>query len=112
MQRDNYDAHLFGVDVSGSKLLLETGKYGNLTGKTVLNYVRGQNNDTGGNLYQQMPFNATVALEHKRGGWSFHPDRLRSLPLSLYCGREFIRAHNLDKALSQIAALGRPGKLA
>jgi len=70
LQLDNYDAHLFGVDVSGSKLLMETAKYGNLTGKTVLNYVRGQNNDTGGNLYQQMPFNATVALEHKRGGWA------------------------------------------
>ena len=70
LQLGNYSAQLFGVDVSGSKLLLETGKYGNLTGKTVLNYVRGENNDTGGNLYQQMPFNATVALEHKRGGWS------------------------------------------
>jgi len=70
LQLANFDAHLFGVDVSGSKLLLETGKYGSLTGKTVLNYVRGQNNDTGGNLYQQMPFNATVALEHQRGGWA------------------------------------------
>jgi len=70
LQLGNYDAHLFGVDVSGSKLLLDTGKYGSLTGKTGLNYVRGQNNDTGGNLYQQMPFNATVALEHQRGGWS------------------------------------------
>jgi len=70
LQLANFDAHLFGVDVSGSKLLLDTGKYGSLTGKTVLNYVRGRNNDTGGNLYQQMPFNATVALEHKRGGWA------------------------------------------
>lgn len=70
LQLGNYDAHLFGVDVSGSKLLLDTAKYGSLTGKTVLNYVRGQNNDTGGNLYQQMPFNATVALEHRRGAWS------------------------------------------
>ncbi|MGR9012963.1 MAG: TonB-dependent receptor, partial [Gammaproteobacteria bacterium] len=25
---------------------------------------------TGDNLYQQMPFNATVALEHQLGGWS------------------------------------------
>lgn len=70
LQLGNYDAHLFGVDVSGSKLLLDTGKYGSLTGKAGLNYVRGQNNDTDGNLYQQMPFNATVALEHRRGGWS------------------------------------------
>jgi len=70
LQLANFDAHLFGVDVSGSKLLVDTGKYGSLTGKTVLNYVRGKNNDTGSNLYQQMPFNATVALEHRRGGWS------------------------------------------
>ncbi|MGZ5027061.1 MAG: TonB-dependent receptor domain-containing protein [Methylobacter sp.] len=70
LQLANYDAYLFGVDVSGSKLLLDTGKYGSLTGKTVLNYVRGKNIDTGTNLYQQMPFNATVALEHRRGGWS------------------------------------------
>jgi len=70
LQLANFDAHLFGVDVSGSKLLLDTAKYGSLTGKTVLNYVRGQNNDTGDNLYQQMPFNTTVALEHRRGGWA------------------------------------------
>jgi iron complex outermembrane receptor protein len=70
LQLANFDAHLFGVDVSGSKLLLKTDKYGNLTGKSRLNYVRGQNNDTGGNLYQQMPLNATVALEHHRRGWS------------------------------------------
>ena len=70
LQLGNYDAHLFGVDVSGSKLLLETGNYGSFTGKTVLNYVRGQNNSTGGNLYQQMPFNTLVALEHQRGSWS------------------------------------------
>ncbi|MDO9424644.1 MAG: TonB-dependent receptor plug domain-containing protein [Methylobacter sp.] len=70
LQLANFDAHLFGVDVSGSKLLLDTAKYGSLTGKTVLNYVRGQNNDTGDNLYQQMPFNAAVALEHQRGSWA------------------------------------------
>jgi iron complex outermembrane receptor protein len=70
LQLANFDAYLFGVDVSGSKRLFEDAKYGSFTGKTGLNYVRGKNNDTGGNLYQQMPFNATVALEHKRGGWA------------------------------------------
>ncbi len=70
LQLANFDAHLFGVDVSGSKRLLENVKYGSLTGNVGMNYVRGQNNDTGGNLYQQMPFNATLALEHKRGAWS------------------------------------------
>ena len=69
LQMGNYDAHLFGVDVSGSKLLLETGNYGSFIGKTVLNYVRGKNETNGGNLYQQMPFNTIVALEHHRGGW-------------------------------------------
>ncbi|WP_027160196.1 TonB-dependent receptor plug domain-containing protein [Methylobacter luteus] len=70
LQLNNFEAHLFGVDVSGKKLLLETSRYGRLTGRTVMSYVRGQNNDTGGNLYQQMPFNALIALEHQLGGWS------------------------------------------
>lgn len=70
LQLGNYDAYLVGVDVSGSKLLLDTGKYGSVTAKAGLNYVRGKNNDTHSNLYQQMPLNATVALEHKRGAWS------------------------------------------
>jgi iron complex outermembrane receptor protein len=70
LQLANFDAYLFGVDVTGSKRLWENAKYGSFTGKAGLNYVRGKNNDTGGNLYQQMPFNATVALEHQRGGWT------------------------------------------
>ncbi|TAK64111.1 TonB-dependent receptor plug domain-containing protein [Methylobacter sp.] len=70
LQLANFDAYLFGVDVSGSKRLFENVKYGSFFGKTGLNYVRGKNNDSGGNLYQQMPFNATVALEHQRDGWS------------------------------------------
>lgn len=70
LQLANFDAHLLGIDVAGSKRLLENVKYGNLTGKVGMNYVRGKNEDTGGNLYQQMPFNATIALEHKRGAWA------------------------------------------
>lgn len=70
LQLNNFDAHLFGVDVSGRKLLLQSSQYGSLTGKAIMSYVRGQNNDTGGNLYQQMPFNALVSLEHQLGGWT------------------------------------------
>ncbi|WP_020159380.1 TonB-dependent receptor plug domain-containing protein [Methylobacter marinus] len=70
LQLNNFDAHLFGVDVFGKKLLLQSSQYGSLTGKAIMSYVRGQNNDTGGNLYQQMPFNALVSLEHQLGGWT------------------------------------------
>jgi iron complex outermembrane receptor protein len=70
LQLNNFEAHLFGVDVSGQKRLLDSSKYGSLTGRAVMSYVRGQNNDTGGNLYQQMPFNALVALDHRLGGWT------------------------------------------
>ena len=36
----------------------------------MLPYVRGENPDNGGNLYQIMPVNARLGLEHSRGNWS------------------------------------------
>ena len=36
----------------------------------LVGYVRGENLDTGGNLYHMMPLHGLLALEHRRGPWS------------------------------------------
>ena len=70
LQLGNYDAQLVGVDVSGSKMLLQTDHYGSLSTRGILSYVRGQNLTSHDNLYQQMPLNSTLDLDYKWGGWS------------------------------------------
>ena len=40
----------------------------------VFGYVRGENLDHGGNLYQIMPVNGQLGLEHRRGNWSSAAD--------------------------------------
>jgi iron complex outermembrane receptor protein len=69
LQLGNYNAQLYGVDVSGYKRLFENNSYGRFIGKAIMSYVRGENLTNNGNLYQQMPFNATVSIEHKLGGF-------------------------------------------
>ena len=36
----------------------------------LMNYTKGENRDTGGNLYNIMPLNGKVALTHQYGNWS------------------------------------------
>ncbi|MBM3350989.1 MAG: TonB-dependent receptor [Betaproteobacteria bacterium] len=67
---DNQSARLYGIDVSAKKLLAEGGGYGSFTATGILNYVRGKNNSTDDDLYNIMPLNATLAVEHRFGGWS------------------------------------------
>ncbi|MDP2231081.1 TonB-dependent receptor [Methylotenera sp.] len=67
---DNQSARLYGVDVSGKMLLANGGGFGNFSALGALNYVRGKNRDTGDDLYNIMPLNTKVALEHKLGGWT------------------------------------------
>ncbi len=63
----NQNAELYGVDMSGKKLL---GKlYGEWTIVASLDYTRGKTTD-GDNLYNIMPLNARLALDHKLGSWS------------------------------------------
>jgi iron complex outermembrane receptor protein len=65
LQFANHSARLYGVD---SSVRIPLGGSFELAG--VLGYVRGENLDTGDNLYHMMPLNGNLALEHHRGQWS------------------------------------------
>jgi iron complex outermembrane receptor protein len=66
----NHDAELFGVDISGNRELLDDASLGRTVFKGSLSWVRGRNLDTGDNLYNIMPLNARLGLDHQLGGWS------------------------------------------
>jgi iron complex outermembrane receptor protein len=70
LQYANQSARLYGLDVSGHRLLGRAADYGTFTVKGLLNYVRGENLSTGDNLYHIMPLNAKVALVQSLGGWT------------------------------------------
>jgi iron complex outermembrane receptor protein len=62
----NDDAKLYGVDLSGSKVL---GQWiGDWTVRTNMSYVRGKA-EGGDNLYNIMPLNMRFAVEHHQGAW-------------------------------------------
>ncbi|MCP5269379.1 MAG: TonB-dependent receptor [Zoogloeaceae bacterium] len=68
LQYTNQDARLYGLDLSG-KMPLGRNNLGEWGLKGLFNYTNGKNRDTGDNLYNIMPYNATLALTHKTGGW-------------------------------------------
>lgn len=65
----NHSARLYGLDLSGRMPLGRTA-FGEFGFKGLLNYTRGENRDTGGNLYNIMPLNAKLVLTHQTGGWN------------------------------------------
>jgi iron complex outermembrane receptor protein len=69
LQYANTSAELYGIDISGQTGLAQTA-VGDFGLRGVLGYVRGENRDTGDNLYNIMPFNVRVALTHQTGGWN------------------------------------------
>jgi len=70
LQYANQSARLYGMDVSGYFPLAKTGDYGSFTASGLLNYVRGENRTTGGNLYNIMPLNAKLAVVQRIGNWT------------------------------------------
>ena len=64
----NQSARIYGVDVSAAMPLARTaiGRFG-LEG--LLSYTRGRNVETGDGLYNIMPLNARLTLNHQQGGW-------------------------------------------
>jgi iron complex outermembrane recepter protein len=66
----NQDARLYGIDVSGYMPLAKTAALGEFTLNGLLNYVRGENEDTGDNLYNIMPLNTLVSVDQRRGAWT------------------------------------------
>ncbi|EGI75881.1 TonB-dependent receptor plug domain-containing protein [Hylemonella gracilis] len=63
----NEDAVLYGLDLSASKYLGRAG--GDWTTRASLSYVRGKTTD-GDNLYNIMPLNSRLALDHALGAWT------------------------------------------
>ena len=63
----NQDAKLYGIDVSGRKLLGHAA--GEWTARASLSYVRAKA-DNGDNLYNIMPLNGRLALDHSLGAWN------------------------------------------
>ena len=68
LQYANQSARLYGIDISGRMPLANTA-IGDFGFKGLINYTKGENRDTGGNLYNIMPLNAKMAVGHKIGGW-------------------------------------------
>jgi len=65
----NVDAKLYGAEVS-AHAALASGSYGTLSGDMLVNYVRGENRSTGDNLYNMMPLNTRLSMNHRIGAWS------------------------------------------
>lgn len=69
---DNQSARLYGLDLTAKKLLAEGNKLGSFTATGLLSYVRGENTETNDDLYNIMPLNAKLGLQHKLGAWKNH----------------------------------------
>lgn len=67
---ENVSARLYGLDVSGYKTMAQSADYGTFVAKANVNYVRGENRDTGDDLYNIMPLNARFAVEQKLNNWN------------------------------------------
>ncbi len=65
----NQSARLYGIDISGFYPIAENTSYGRFTATGIINYVRGENEDTNDNLYNMMPLNARLAIVHNVGKW-------------------------------------------
>ncbi len=66
----NQDANLYGLDLSGFAALGTVRGIGSFTARGMIAYVRGKNRDTGDYLYNIMPLNARLTLEHRLGNWT------------------------------------------
>ncbi len=70
LQYANQSAWLHGVDLSGHWLLGRSDRFGGITARGSLSYVRGRNRKTDDDLYNIMPLNGKLALVHDLGGWT------------------------------------------
>lgn len=65
----NQSAELYGLDLSAHFLVAQGTGYGDFILDLIASYTRGKNKDTGDNLYNIMPLNATLALSQEIGPW-------------------------------------------
>lgn len=70
LQFVNQSARIKGLDISGFMPLADGTGLGDFSLKGVLNYVHGENDTSGDNLFGIMPLNATLTLEQRLGGWN------------------------------------------
>lgn len=66
----NQDARLYGIDLSGFAALGTVDGVGSFSLRGLVGYVHGRNADTGEPLYNVMPLNARLSLEHRSGNWT------------------------------------------
>jgi iron complex outermembrane receptor protein len=69
LRHTNQDARLAGVDLSGHWALADSA-LGSFDLHGVIGYIDAENRDSDDGLYQIMPLNARIALEHRQGRWS------------------------------------------
>jgi iron complex outermembrane receptor protein len=65
----NQSAYLYGLDLSAHYLVARGTGYGDFTVQGIASYTKGENEDTGDNLYNIMPLNATLSLKQDLGPW-------------------------------------------
>ncbi|WP_295426627.1 TonB-dependent receptor plug domain-containing protein [uncultured Thiodictyon sp.] len=65
----NQSAQLYGLDLSAHYLVARGTRGGDFTAQLVASYTKGENLDTGDNLYNIMPLNAKVSLIQVFGSW-------------------------------------------
>lgn len=70
LQYVNVPARLYGLDLSGAKRLVRGSAWGDLGANLVFSVVRGRNLATGDDLYNLMPANLKLSLEHRLAGLS------------------------------------------
>jgi iron complex outermembrane receptor protein len=66
----NQSARLYGLDLSAQFRLASGTKLGDFDAQIAASYTKGENDDTGDNLYNIMPLNATLNLAQRLGGWT------------------------------------------
>ena len=66
----NQDARLYGIDLNGFAALGSLSGIGSFAARGTVAYVNGKNRDTGDHLYNIMPLNARLVLEHRLGNWT------------------------------------------
>jgi len=76
LQFANQSARLYGIDLSGHMPLAKTDGWGEFGLSGLLNYTDGENRDTGDDLYNIMPFNLKLLLNHTLGGWTSNAELL------------------------------------
>lgn len=70
LQLANHDALLYGVDISGSLALAHGTRFGDFDLSATAGFVRGENRDSGDELYRLAPLNVRLVLEHRLDDWS------------------------------------------